>query len=295
MRITYLEAFIEIVRCGSFSEAAKKIGISQSAISQQITALEKSLSCTLLVRGVPGVLSLTPAGEIFLKHSQTIVDQYRSMQSKINEVQSTVKGSLSLAASAIPGNYLLPHVLLAFQEEYKEVDIRLNVANTRDVSQKLIDQDCEIGFIGAATQLPGYQMIEWVEDRIVFAVHPQHPFAERESIQLQDLHDQPLILREEGSGTRQTIENALKDHGLPLSNCRVALVLGSTQGVVNAIRSGLGIGFISSHASNTSDLCVVDIGGLHLTRKIMIAYDPSRTNSNLHKTFIDFALNYKIE
>lgn len=295
MRIAYLETYLEIVRCGSFSEAAKKIGISQSAISQQITALEKALSCTLLVRGVPGVLSLTPAGEIFLAHSRTIVKDYKAMQSEINKVQSTVKGSLSLAASAIPGNYLLPEILLAFGKQYKEVDIQLNIANTRGVSQKLISQDCEIGFMGAPMQLPGYQMDEWVEDEIVFAVYPQHPYAKRKSIQFTDLYDQSLILREEGSGTRQTIEESLNKHGMPLSKCKVVLVLGSTQGVVNAIKNGLGIGFISAHASDVKDLCVIDIEGLNLVRKIFIAHDPIRTDSILHKTFLNFVLNWEIE
>lgn len=295
MRISYLETYLEVVRSGSFSEAAKIIGVSQSAISQQVTSLEKALSCTLLVRGVPGVLSLTPAGEIFLEYSETIVNDYQDMLSRIDNAQSTVKGSLILAASAIPGNYLLPEILLAFQEEYQDVDIRLNVANTRDVAKKLTSQECEIGFMGTMVELPGHHMDTWVEDKIAFAVYPQHPFTKRKSINPDELVGQALIIREEGSGTRQTIEKSLEDQGIPLSICKVALVLGSTQGVVNAIKTGLGVGFISTHASNVADLCVVEIENLNLTRQILIGYNPKRTNTLLHRTFLDFVLGWDIE
>lgn len=294
MRIKYLETYLEVVKCGSFSEAAKNIGISQSAVSQQITALEKTFSTNLIIRGIPGVLSLTPAGEIFLSHSKKIFKEYLDMQNNIAAIQKSVKGSLSLGASAIPGNYLLPEIILAFQEQYPDVDIRLNVANTRDITKKIFDRECEIGFIGAEKEHSGYHTKIWVEDRILLAVHPHHPFASRESIMIKDLKNQPLILREEGSSTRQTIEKSLDEKGLPISECKVVLVLGSTQGVVNAISKGLGIGFVSTFASKTADLIEVKINDLVLKRNLYVVYDPERANTFMHQTFLDFIHTWPI-
>jgi len=288
MRLKDLETYLEVIQCGSFSEAAKKIGVSQSAVSQQITALEKEFSTNLIIRGIPGVLSLTPAGELFFAHAKNIFEEYQALHNDIAVIQNSVKGSLNLGASAIPGNYLLPEIILAFREQYPDVDIRLNVANTRDITRKIFNGECEIGFIGAAREHSGYQTKVWVEDRILLAVHPNHPFAKKKSISINDLRNQPLILREEGSSTRQTIERSLSECGLPISECKVVLVLGSTQGVYNAIKKGLGIGFISSFASKTDDLVEVKIDDLLLTRNLYVVYDSERANTFLHQTFLEF-------
>jgi len=295
MRIKDIETFVEVVQSGSFSEAAKKIGVSQSAVSQQITAIEDEFSTNLIIRGIPGVLSLTPAGQAFFTHGKKILEKYQTLKNDIAVIQKSVKGSLYLGASAIPGNYLLPELILAFREQYPDVDIRLNVANTRDITKKLFDGDIEIGFIGAAREHSGYQTEVWVEDRILLAVPSQHPFASRKSISIQELKNQPLILREEGSSTRQTIERLLRENGLPISDCKVVLVLGSTQGVVNAIKKGLGIGFISTYANQTADLVDVKIDDLVLRRNLYVVYNQERANTFMHKTFIEFVHSWSLE
>lgn len=295
MRLKDLETYLEVIESGSFSEAAKKIGVSQSAVSQQITALEKELSANLIIRGIPGVLSLTPAGEVFFARAKKILEEYQALQNDIAVIQRSVKGSLSLGASSIPGNYLLPEIMLAFREKYPEVDIRLNVANTRDIMKKVADRECEIGFIGAARELSGYNTKTWIEDRILLAVHPQHPFASRQSISINELKSQPLILREEGSSTRQSIEKLLYENGLPISECKVILVLGSTQGVVNAIKKGLGIGFISAFEYKPAELVEVNIDGLTLRRNLYVVYDPERASTFLHQTFLDFIQSWPMQ
>lgn len=288
MKLSHLQNYLQVVRRGSFSAAARATGVSQSAVSQQITALEKELGATLLIRGVRGVLSLTPAGEVLLKYAESTLTEYEAMCQEISSLQNAVKGPLNLAASAIPGNYLLPELIMLFQERYPDIDVRLGVANTLDVTRKLQARECEIGFIGAPMELPDHVVEPWVEDKIVLAVYGQHPFASRGTVALEELEGEALIVREEGSGTRRTVERLLREQGWPLSRFKVVLVLGSTQGVANAIRGGLGIGFMSTHAARSGDLSVIRVSGLDLTRELYIAYEPGRVQTGSCQAFLDF-------
>ena len=178
---------------------------------------------------------------------------------------------------------------MAFQKRYPDVNAQLTVANTRDVVRKLLEQECAVGFIGAPLESPRLTLEPWVKDEIVLAVGPHHPFATRSTIALEELDDQALILREEGSGTRQSVERLLREQGKSPSWSNVVLTLGSTQGVARAIRDGLGIGFVSALAAASEKLPIVRIKGLDLTRDLYMAYEPGRVTSGLLKAFLAFA------
>ena len=128
-----------------------------------------------------------------------------------------------------------------------------------------------------------------MKDEIVLAVYPGHAFASRSSVALEELRDQPLIIREEGSGTRATVEQLLREHGHRLGELNVALVLGGTHGVAHAIRSGLGIGFVSTRAAESNGLAMVHLGGIDIIRELYMAYDPARVSTGLHRAFLEFA------
>jgi len=289
MKFSHLQTYVEVIRWGSFSGAAKALGVSQPAVSHQIMALEKELGTILLLRAPRTTLSLTPAGEAFQHYAESTLAAHEAMRQEIARLQDSVEGPLNLAASAIPGTYLLPALLMALRERYPSIDAQLTVANTRDVADKLVRRKCEIGFIGAPIELEGHVLEAWVEDEIVLAVYPGHPFATRSAIDLKELDDQALIVREDGSGTRQTVERLLSERGWPLTRSKVALVLGSTHGVAHAIRTGLGIGFVSTLTASAAHLSIVRIRGLDLTRKLYISYDPARVETGLHQAFLAFA------
>jgi DNA-binding transcriptional LysR family regulator len=295
LRFSHLRTYLEVMRQGSFSAAAKATGLSQPAISQQITTLEKELGSTLLLRGPQGVLALTPAGEVFRDYAESTLAAYEAMLQEISRLRQAVEGDLQVASSAIPGTYLLPGLLMALQECYPDINVRLAVANTRDVAGRLLRRECDIGFMGAPMESQDYTLEAWIKDEIVLAVYPDHPFASRLDIVLEDLDDQPLIIREEGSGTRQTVEQVLSQHGRPLRRLKVALTLAGTHGVAHAIRSGLGIGFLSTHAAMANDLSMVRIKGLDLTRELYMAYEPARVATGLHQAFLDFARRWAAE
>jgi len=297
MRFRHLRTYLEVVRQSSFSGAARALGLSQPAVSQQIKGLEREVGTALLVRSAQGVLSLTAAGEAFQRYTESTLTAHEAMRQQIARLQDAIQGPLNLAASTIPGNYVLPRLLMAFQKRYPVVDAQLTVADTRDVVRKLMERECAVGFIGAPLESPRLTLEAWVKDEIVLAVYPHHPFATRSTITLEELDDQALILREKGSGTRQSVERLLREQGKSPSWRNVVLTLGSTQGVARAVRDGLGIGFVSAHAAASEKLPIVQIRGLDLTRELYMTYtrelymtyEPGRVTTGLLRAFLAFA------
>lgn len=132
-----------------------------------------------------------------------------------------------------------------------------------------------------------------MRDEVVLAVPPGHPFADMEAVSADELRGQPLILREEGSGTRRSVEQALEAAGLSLPPESVALTLGSTQSVLQAVAQGLGVGFVSARAAaqGAADghLACVRLSGVDLTRDLLLAVLPGRIGDPLIARFLDFA------
>jgi DNA-binding transcriptional LysR family regulator len=228
MHLETLRTFVELVERGSFSAAARRLGISQPAISKQLQRLEAELEAPLLIRDT--------------------LARYDQLRGDLAALQQQVHGGVRVAASTIPGEYLLPGLLAAFQEAYPQVKARLIIAGTSDVVDKLVAGEADVGFIGAAVDEPGLNLEPIGRDEIVLAVPAGHAFAQRDVVSPAKLAGEALILREPGSGTRLSVEAALERAGQALPAEANVLVLGSTAAVIQAVEEGLGVGFVSSRA-----------------------------------------------
>jgi DNA-binding transcriptional LysR family regulator len=293
MNLDHVRSFLEVIKRGSLSEAARALGISQPAVSNQIKRLERELGTELLIRGERRVVSLTAVGEVFLAFAERIVAAHEEMLQQLNHIKEEVGGELIIAASTTPGEFVLPQLLSDFKARYPQVEAKVTIADTRDVVEKVLARECDIGFIGAPVERPHLTRTPLIEDEIVLAVYPAHPFAGREAIRLEELQGQRLILREEGSGTRHSLEQLLAERGEKLPENNVALVLGSTHAVIEAIQARLGIGFVSAFAVSrlqaSGQLCTVLIEGFSLTRALFVAYEEGQLSTRLRQEFLTFA------
>ncbi len=292
MNLNHLRSFLEVTKRGSLSEAARARRISQPAISNQIKRLERELGMVLLIRSERGVVSLTAAGEVFRAFAAQVMTAHEEMMQRLNHLREEISGELVIAASTTPGEFILPQLLTDFRARYPQVETKVTIADTKDVVEKVLARQCDIGFIGAPIERPRLILVPLIKDEIVLAVYPDHPFARREAIRLEELQGQRLILREEGSGTRRSLEQLLAEKGerLPVDN--VALVLGSTHAIIEAIQAGLGIGFVSAFAVSrlqaSGQLCTVSIEGLSLTRNLFIVYEEGQLSTRLRQEFLAF-------
>jgi len=296
MNLDQLRTLVSIMEEGSLSAAARARGISQPAISRQVQRLEAELGVTLLLRHPRRPLTLAPAGERVLAFARETLARWEALERDLATGQVVEEGLLSLAASTIPGEYLLPRLLAAFRAEHPHIRVRMTVSDTAEVLARLLADEADVGVVGADLQRPGLHLERWLSDEVILVVPPDHPFAGRRWATVAELSEQPLLLRERGSGTRRSVEAALAAVGYRLPRDRVRLVLGSTQAILQAVTQGLGVGFVSALAAEEASaggrLACLRLTGVNLRRDLYLAYQPRRAEDPLVASFLTFARSY---
>lgn len=291
MNLDYLRTYLEVIKLGSFSEVAKKLSISQPAVSFQIQKLERDLGIRLIDRGQKAI-TMTEAGKRLLRFAQLVEQERAHLGHDLDELREEVTGELIIAASTIPGEFLLPLILSEFKALHPSIEARVAVSDSLAVIGGVRDGEYDIGFCGIAPQGQELELFKIAEDEIVLIVFPGHPFSQRQEVSFVELEAEPLIFREETSGTQRSLESLLSKAGLDLSKCSPKLVLGTSQAVVSAVEARAGIAFVSNLAIKKSLALnlvkVVTVDGLRLKRDFFCVYRKGRFVSRLLGEFIAF-------
>jgi len=290
MNLDHLKTFIEVVRLGSFSEVAKKLSISQPAVSFQIQKLEQELGTRLIDR-TQRAITLTAAGKRLLRFAESIEAERGNLQHDLEQMREEVSGDLLIASSTIPGEFLLPPLLAEFKARHPSVRIQLSVSDSITVIEGVRDNSYEVGFCGLAPE-GDLESFRIAGDEIVLIVFPEHPFAQRDEIAPAELEGETLIFREDTSGTQRNLETHLSQAGLDLRKWVPNLILGTTQAVVAAVEAKAGIAFVSNLAIKKS-LALglvqqVGVSGLRLSRDFYVIYRRERVVTRLLEEFISF-------
>lgn len=293
MNTEHLRTLVNVVEQGSLSAAARIQRVSQPAVTKQIQRLEADLGLQLLIRGPRRRVEPTPAGELTLVFARQALASLEELERSLAELREIGDGLLVLAASTTPGEYVLPALLAEFKARHPRIEVQTSVSDTADVVARLLADAADVGIIGSAVQKPGLRLEPVFSDEIVLVVPPDHPFAGQERVTMEDLGDQPLILREEGSGTRRSVQAVLASHGLHLPTGNIALILGSTQAVLQGVAQGLGLGFVSIRATAQFQadglVACVRLAGVDLRRSLYLAYLPERVGDPLVARMLEFA------
>ncbi|MGD8625501.1 MAG: LysR substrate-binding domain-containing protein, partial [Anaerolineae bacterium] len=219
--------------------------------------------------------------------------RYQALEEELAVLKEIGSGTLVVAASTIPGEYLLPALLAAFRREYPHIQVEMMVSDTDGVADRLLDRRADVGMVGSPVDRPDLRLERLVRDEIVLVIPSRHDFAGRRRVTADDLRGQSLILREEGSGTRHSVEAALATAGLSLPRENVVLTLGSTQAVLQAVEQGLGVGFVSARAAGPAQsagrVAWTRLDGVDLGRDLYLAYLPGRMGDPLVARFLAFA------
>lgn len=286
IELQQLKTFCAVAEKKSFTRAEEIVYRTQSTISAQISALEKSYGIPLFDR--EREIRLTESGKILYDYAKRILKLVDESKDKINELRQVVKGDLIIGASTIPGTYILPEILKKFKAKYPEVNISLPISDSKDVTNKILEHKLEIGAVGKKIKDKRLGYIELAKDRIVLAVALNHRWAKRRSITLNDLNHEPFIIREKGSATRATVEEVLQSEEIKKFN--VVMELGSTEAVKQGVKAGLGISFISEWAIKDSLLKQVKVKDLDIIRSFYIVFIKRGMKRHSVKAFIDFLL-----
>jgi DNA-binding transcriptional LysR family regulator len=291
MNIDHLKTFQEIVRLGSFSEVARKLGVSQPAVSFQIQKLEQELGIRLIDRS-QRTMTLTRAGQRLLHFAENVAIEREKLGKDLDRMREDISGDLHIAASTIPGEFLLPMLLAEFKKRHPAVKIRLDVSDSLTVIERIRDNTCEIGFCGVPPEGHDLASFKIAGDEIVLIVFPGHPFVHRGEVTPEELEGEPLIFREATSGTQRSLENLLSCAGVDVGKWVPNMVLGSTQSVVSAVGAGAGIAFVSNLAIKNclaqGSVRQVAVNGLRLVRDFYCVYRQESIVSRLLEGFINF-------
>jgi DNA-binding transcriptional LysR family regulator len=288
--LNQLKIFHVTAKAESFTRAAAALFLTQPGISKHIKDLEEHYGTKLFDR-LGKKVALTRAGEILFAKTETIFNMIEQLKVEIDELQGLQSGFLKIGASMTIGVYVLPPVLAKFREAYPQVDISLDVAVNRQVAVNLLNNEIDIGFLGAPAADGRLISGPFLTDELVVIVPPSHPWARQDTIAPYDLTSQTFIMAKEGSGTRRIIEARLTDGGVTLKKI---IEFGHTEAVKKAVESGLGVGILSRLAIAREEhlglIKSLRLEGVDLTRTFFFAYRKDKYLSMVAKTFLQHAV-----
>ena len=290
MNIEQLYTFQEVARLGSFSEVARKLGLSQPAVSFQIQKLEQELGVRLIDRSQRAV-TLTAAGKRLLVFAEAVEMEREHLKYDLEQLRDEVAGDLLISASTIPGEYLLPPLLARFKQQHPAVRIQVDVSDSLAVIERISNNTAEIGFCGVVPEGRDLAYFRIAGDEIVLIVPPEHPLVKKGEVAPAELTGEPFIFRETTSGTQRSLQALLSKAGVDIRKWTPHLVLGSTQAVMLAVAASAGVAFVSDLAVKSlapGRVVQIDVRGLNLDRDFYCVYRKERIVSRLHREFIEF-------
>lgn len=276
----------------NISRAAVALHLSQPAVSGQLRQLQDEFGEPLYQREGRGV-RLTPAGEQLASYAARLRDTWRQAHAYRDALRGLEQGTLRIGATTTPASYLLPYLIADFHRRYPDVALHTADGNTTDIVGALGSVDIALieGPVGADLP-PDTAVHAWREDEIVAIMPRAHSLAASASgagVDLAALGAEPLIVREAGSGVRQIVERAFARAGVPM---RVALEIAGVEGVKEAVRAGMGIGFVSAMSMRHEDgaLRVFSLSPEPLTRRLSIVVPHASAPSRVVQQFLALCL-----
>lgn len=216
-------------------------------------------------------ISLTKAGELLLKHSEKILDDYKQLEYEMHLLHNEYIGELKLGASTTIAQYVLPPLLANFIAKFPQINLSLINGNSRGVEAALQEHRIDLGLVEGIFRLPNLKYTPFLQDELVAVVHTQSKLAVTDEITPEDLLNIPLVLRERGSGTLDVFERALLQHNLKLSFLNVLMYLGSTESIKLFLEHTDCMGIVSIRSVHkelvAGNLRVVEIKGMPMLRE----------------------------
>lgn len=270
MNFHQLHIFYTVAEKGSFSAAAQALHMTQPAVTMQIQSLEDYFGTKLLHRSTKKI-ELSEAGMTLLPHAKRSVELVRHTDEAMSAFTQKLQGRLQLGASLTIGEYVLPRMLGPFARQYPDISIVMKVMNTTQIMDEILKHQLNFGLIEAPIHHPDMIVEPVMRDELKLIVPAGHALAERGEVELEEVMSYPFVLREQGSGTRQVMEDQLQKRKIDPQDMNVVMELGSTGAVKSAVEAGVGITMLSpssvQHEIALGLVHIVDIRGLEFKRQ----------------------------
>ncbi len=276
MNLKQLEAFVQVSESGSFSKAAKELFLTQPTISAHISSLEKELNVRLFIRNTKEV-SLSDDGKDLYRYAKQITDLEKAIEERFYMDSDDGKHFITIAASTIPAQYLLPKVLMCYRERYPKEQIKIMETDSSEVVTQVVDHMVDVGFTGTVLEKKHCKYIPFYKDELA-VITPDTPeyriLKEQNRDDIDWIKRKPLILREEGSGTRKEAEKQLKNAGISMETLDIVASIANQETIKKSVKQGMGITVLSRLAAEDEDgLLIFPIPGADEGRDINLVYN----------------------
>jgi len=298
IRFDYLKTFLTVARTHSFSTAAKELGTSQGTVSHHIAALNQYFDTELFKRTANGV-EATEAGATLKETAEKIIQETQEAKAKISSAKQTLSGTITIAASTVPEEHVIPSLISEFLKKHSEVKFKIKAEDSLTSLSSLQSNNVDFAAVGT---IQGYEekfdFIQVGQEELVLIVPCSHELSKQESVKLNEIAKYPFINREETSGTRKEIERFFENNRFPLKQLNVALERGSTESVITAVSEGRGVSIISSIAANKAQAAglvrILKIKEAKSPRKLYMVR-PRRPLLKTSEAFWEFCKKYRFK
>ena len=282
MDIHQLKIFVSVYKNKSFTRASEELLISQPTISDHVRNLEADLDVKLFDRLGRTIVPTREAEILFPKACQ-VLDDIENIEAAMQAASTEVKGKLIFGASTIPGTYILPLEAYTFKQQYPDVFFEIIIEDSSKITNLILNHDLLCGIVGARVESDRLEFKPLIEDELILVA--AKGLIDKKSIQLKDIFTIPFLLREKGSGTRQTLEYSLEYHlgekYTDVNNLNIVASLGSTGAIIQALKAGLGASILSRIAVQeelaNGSLVEIPIKKLQMKRKFYLVRLKKRT------------------
>lgn len=243
-----LRIFVAVAEHRSFSRAAETLFISQPAVSKAIRELERQLDLPLLEREIAGARGVRPtdSGQALLEHARGIFALERAAAEDIRARVGLKRGRLTVGASTTIAGYWLPSYVAEFMAGRPAIELEIQTANTRAVSQALIECRMDLALVESTVEDPRILVTHWRDDPLCIVAHSGSALARKQRPTLADLDGQIWLMREAGSGTREVTERLITACGITRER---QIIFGSNEGIARAVAGGLGISMLPARVA----------------------------------------------
>ncbi|MCL5269873.1 MAG: LysR family transcriptional regulator [bacterium] len=286
MNLSHLAIFYAVACEGGFTKGARRLRLSQPAVSKEIQALENRIGVALIDRSNRH-FRLTSAGELLSSYARRIFALEEEAEHALAEMQGLRRGRLAIGASTTIGNYLLPRLLGIYRGLYPHIELNLEIANTSLVQQRLFEHALQIGLVEGLASNTELQATQFARDELVVIAAPDHPLLDEHVVMAEELCKYPMVLREEGSGTRVLIDRALAAKNMVL---KPVMTLGNSEAIKQAVAAGIGLGIVSdltvSVEVNCGRVAILPIADLTIERPLHLLHTPDRNREPTVAAFL---------
>ena len=294
MDIHQLRVFSSVFKNRSFSKAGEELRLSQPTVSDHVMSLEEELGCKLFDRMGRTIIP-TKEAEVLNGLAIEIIEKAANIKDVIGQSNKQISGELLIGASSIPGTYLMPDIMRGFRDKYPTVSFQVLIADSREIVEKVLKHEILLGIVGTKLTATQLQFLPFIQDELIVVSSPS--LIKDNRMAVQDLKKYPIILREEGSGTRRETEKILEGSGLSFEDLNIVSIVGSTDAVKQAVKAGLGIAIVSKFSVKDElkyyrTLKEIKLSNVLMERKFYIVTHKKRGLPAVYQAFLTYLKHF---